>query len=422
MKSSNIINMSHRKEKLLVLIILLIQLNIFILSIYAREENVNGYSKKDKIIANEYILYEFQNNLKFEIRTNVSIDLDIQYDSKMKNKQLFFQINNSNSISLEINVKSNIQDFKFTSTPPNSLEKDQKRWNHQYESCYKIIANTTIQKITMQSRILTNYDLKLDKEYSFAVFKESEDDWELISTKLKFDDSSSEYYIESKISDLDANTDYYIAILEIEQPDLLWIWIFLIIILLSIISFSIIVSKTEYFDFLKKRITPISKGVHRLTLEDVLENENRNRLIDLILEEPGIHYKELLRKSNIAAGNLAWHLDILETYKIVGKKRIGKFLAYFPYYHKNPISNLNLKLSKSQLTLEILDIIENKPGIWINKIAKIKNMHSKTIQYHVNKLIDLEIVHTTIEGKKKKLYPNLDSEYFENRVKEKEES
>jgi predicted transcriptional regulator len=109
-----------------------------------------------------------------------------------------------------------------------------------------------------------------------------------------------------------------------------------------------------------------------------------------------------------------WHLDILETYKIIGKKRIGNFIAYIPYYQKNPISNLDLKLSKSKLTLDILEIIEREPGIWNSIITKRKKVDHKTIHYHIKKLIDLGLVIVKKEGRKKKIYPNFDSDYFKN--------
>jgi predicted transcriptional regulator len=130
------------------------------------------------------------------------------------------------------------------------------------------------------------------------------------------------------------------------------------------------------------------------------------------LAEPGIHFNELLRRTELAAGNLVWHLDILETYKVIGKKRIGNYIAYFPYYQKNPISNLDLKLSKSQLTLEILEMIEKEPGIYNNLITKRKKVDHKTILYHVKKLLDLNLIFIKKEGRKKKLFPNLESDYF----------
>ncbi|MFX1393140.1 MAG: winged helix-turn-helix transcriptional regulator, partial [Promethearchaeota archaeon] len=154
------------------------------------------------------------------------------------------------------------------------------------------------------------------------------------------------------------------------------------------------------------------KGAHRLTLEEVLENENRNKIIDLILEEPGIHFNELLRKTDLAAGNLVWHLDILETYKIIGKKRIANYIAYFPYYHKNPISNIDLTLSKSKLSLEILEMIEKEPGIWNNLITNRFKVDHKTTYYHIKKLVELGLIYIKKSGRKKKIYPNLESDYF----------
>ena len=110
-----------------------------------------------------------------------------------------------------------------------------------------------------------------------------------------------------------------------------------------------------------------------------------------------------------------WHLDILETYKVVGKKRIGNFVAYFPYYQKNPLSNIDLKLQKSKLTLEILEMIEREPGIWNNFITKKMKVDHKTIQYHIDKLIELDLINFQKEGRKKKIYPNFDSEYYKKK-------
>ena len=130
------------------------------------------------------------------------------------------------------------------------------------------------------------------------------------------------------------------------------------------------------------------------------------------MKEPGIHFNELLRKTELAAGNLVWHLDILQTYKIIGKKRVGNFIAYFPYYQKNPISNVDLKLQKSKLTLEILELIEKEPGIWNNIITKKFKVDHKTIHYHLNKLYELGLIKQEKEGRKKKIFPNFDSEYY----------
>ena len=212
------------------------------------------------------------------------------------------------------------------------------------------------------------------------------------------------------LSNLQDDTDYYITLVEVGiiRTDWTWLIITVVAIAIGIVSLVVLISKKDYFQYLRTRTIPIEKGAHRLSLDEVLENENRNKIIDLILSEPGIHFNELLRRTSLAAGNLVWHLDILQTFKIIGKKRIGNFIAYFPYYQKNPISNINLKLQKSKLTLEILEMIEEKPGIWNNLITKKFEVDHKTIQYHLNKLKELDLIKLKKDGRKKKIYKNLD--------------
>jgi len=89
---------------------------------------------------------------------------------------------------------------------------------------------------------------------------------------------------------------------------------YLIYFLLGVVLlFSLIMTKQEYRHYLLNRLIDIDKGVHRLTMEEVLENEFRNQILNLIIDNPGIHYRELLRSVDTSSSNLAWHLDILES-------------------------------------------------------------------------------------------------------------
>ena len=72
----------------------------------------------------------------------------------------------------------------------------------------------------------------------------------------------------------------------------------------------------------------------------------------------------------------------------------------------------DLILEKSDLTLKVLKNIENNPGIWNKKITNKLERNRKTIQYHIDKLIDLGLIVKKKDGRKRKLFPNLDSEYF----------
>ncbi|MHA1585661.1 MAG: winged helix-turn-helix transcriptional regulator, partial [Promethearchaeota archaeon] len=125
--------------------------------------------------------------------------------------------------------------------------------------------------------------------------------------------------------------------------------------------FALIMGKQEYRSFLLNRLTFLDTGVHRLSIIDVLENENRSQIIDQIIEEPGIHYSELLRRIKISPGNLTWHIEILERYKVIKSEIVGKYVMYFPYYMENPLGNIDLRLKKSKTTMEILQLIQSEP-------------------------------------------------------------
>ncbi|MBY9021361.1 MAG: hypothetical protein KGD67_09895 [Candidatus Lokiarchaeota archaeon] len=399
-----------------VLLLVFINFNILISQVLSdRTENVSGFTTQDKVYPHESVQYNFFNNIIFDISTDSFIDLNIQYENNIENRQIYFLINNSNPISLNISSKVSLQNFGMPGTPQGP-RKGNNQFQYRYNCILQIKANTTIDYLTISSIKRSSYGLNPNLKYSLALYESSQDSWVVIDTTEELNESSSEFSLASSISNLQADTEYFVTFFEVSEIfDNWFLMIILIVGAIGIASLAILISKKDYFQYLKTRTIPIEKGAHRLSLDDVLENENRNKIIDLILKEPGIHFNELLRKTEIAAGNLVWHLDILETYKVVGKKRIGNFIAYFPYYQKNPISNLDLQLSKSKLTLGILEMIEKEPGLWNSVITKHFKVDHKTIQYHVNKLKDLNLIQFRSEGRKKKIFPNLDSDYFNSK-------
>ena len=407
--------MVKRENKTIIFLasfIVLLSLNLYLNTVTARDVDVLGFSTSDSINPDETVNYHFYNNIHLSITSNVSIELSASYENPIQNKQIHFFINNSNPLSLNITLKETLGNFGISKTP-----QDPNKGGFQYQNKYNCImlmmANVTIENMVIRSLKGSQYGFSLNTQYSIGVYEPSSESWEILETHEQLNESNSELYLEASLYPLNASTEYYITYFEVSIINDNWIWISFYIILFSgIVAVVIVISKSDYMQYLIKRTVSIEKGAHRLSLEDVLENKNRDKIIELVLSEPGIHFNQLLRRTGLAAGNLVWHLDILETYKVIGKKRVGKFIAYFPYYDKNPISNIDLKLSKSKLTLEILEMIENEPGLWNNLITKKLKVDHKTIYYHINKLKDLNLIRFQKDGRKKKFFPNLDSEYF----------
>ncbi|NVM53171.1 MAG: winged helix-turn-helix transcriptional regulator [Candidatus Helarchaeota archaeon] len=143
----------------------------------------------------------------------------------------------------------------------------------------------------------------------------------------------------------------------------------------------------------------------KLNVDELLENENRSKIFKYILNQPGIHFNELLRRIGISAGTLTWHLAVLEKSMVIQKRRVGQYLFYFSCLEKNPLSRLDQKLSKSKTTLNVLRLINGNPGLYQNQIAKRLNLHHKTIKYHLNKLLNVDAIYKEKTGRHQRFYP-----------------
>ena len=416
MVSNKRIKWKKHSIRLILLCIIIFEFNTVLYNVSARTENVSGYWVQNRINQNEFVSFQFPNGTIFEISSNVEVDLYVEYEKGINNRQSLFLFNNNESFSINVTTRESLTNFGIIQSP-NAPKKGTFQFRYRYNSIFQLRFNSSIESFTIRYRKNSLFGLESNVNYALALFEKNQESWQLVETQEKFNESISELYLESTLIGLESETDYYLTLFEFApQPsDYTWLILTISIGAICILSIAFLISKKEYFQYLRKRSISIEKGAHRLSLDDVLENENRNKIIDLILNEPGIHFNELLRQTGLAAGNLVWHLDILQTYKIVGKKRVGNFLAYFPYYQKNPLSNVNLKLQKSKLTLEILEMIEDEPGIWNNIITKKFKVDHKTIHYHLSKLIELGLITLEKEGRKKKIYPNFDAEYYKQK-------
>ncbi|MBN1214077.1 MAG: winged helix-turn-helix transcriptional regulator [Candidatus Lokiarchaeota archaeon] len=371
----------------------------------------------------EYNFYyiEGSNFFNLNISSNESMLLNIKCDSlalATQSKQLKINISVSNFVEFNFTAFFNWDNFK-DNFPENSRYNDY-CLDFLYNTTYKIKTNDTISKVSFQFIKIPLLSLEPNSKYSIAYYT-NQTDLKLVDTN---EINGLEYnYLEASIENLQNNKDYYITIYKTTEITtfnlslIITLSILIPISIISIISIISVISKKEYIRTLKKRTQFFPKGVHRLSLDEVLENENRNKIIDLILETPGMHFNELLRKTNLNPGNLVWHLEILNVYKVIKKQTMENYVVYLPYIEKNPISNIDLKLQKSEFTLKILKIIEDDPGIWNTKISENLNINRKTIEYHIRKLEDLGLIYGLKEGNKNKLFPNFNADFFIDRNK-----
>lgn len=434
-------------------VMILVSTSYAFTSVYAQggggSENSGNFQGSDHAGSMEPRRYEFGENLAFQLQSQNNVSFSINYNESMSDRFLGIRVNNTAALDLEIEFQATNLD------PPQDRIRNNFGQNKgsptsasQYVNNFKSSPSDSNHYLSPQSS--TAEYINLDTDFQFDTYFTLNFDsskveyleiYSLLNYSTGFNQNSLDnftwiYYdaqneewvsINSEIIDgglqIDLSQDQIMdsmtfTIVKLSEESLLptpdnrniWFWILIVGVPSAIVIIGVVMTTQEYREFLLNRVLHIDKGAHRLTMEEVLENENRNMIIDLILERPGVHFNEILREIQLSAGNLAWHLDILETFKIVRKQRVGQYLLYYPYYEHNPISKLDAKLQKSRTTLEILQIVNDHPGIYQNQLAHRMSLDHKTIKYHLDKLLEAEVVWFEKKGRRKLYFP---SDYIE---------
>ena len=149
----------------------------------------------------------------------------------------------------------------------------------------------------------------------------------------------------------------------------------------------------------------IKQGRSYLSLADIFENENRLKIVTQILNNPGIHHNELQRSCDLQKGQLQWHLETLLKNNIIKKEKQGQYTIYFPITSSSEaINTYKSRLNKSKTTKNVFDIIIKKPGITSAEISRMLNLSRNSIKYHVDKLIEKQLISLEKKGHTYKLY------------------
>lgn len=145
----------------------------------------------------------------------------------------------------------------------------------------------------------------------------------------------------------------------------------------------------------------------RRTKLEILENEKLMNILNFIKEYPGIHARDekIENELNLTRTPFLKHIMTLERFRLIRSKKIGKSLHYFA----SDVPEINA-LDKykviflNPLVPKIIEEIFKDETIPISKIGEQLDIYSGTIQYHVKKLKDLNLLKTTKNQSGKKIH------------------
>lgn len=141
-------------------------------------------------------------------------------------------------------------------------------------------------------------------------------------------------------------------------------------------------------------IVPLYTKIRR---ERVLDHFIRGQIYGYILANPGEHYNAIKLALGLTNGSLAHHLKTLEREEFVKSRKFGLYRRFYPKHMRIPDDG-DFRLNNIQKN--IVDVIDENPGISQKEIATAMNVTPPTVNYHIGILASAKMIRVVREGRR----------------------
>lgn len=138
----------------------------------------------------------------------------------------------------------------------------------------------------------------------------------------------------------------------------------------------------------------------------LLAHPTRARLMELIQAEPGIHFQDLARKASLANGTAVHHLRKLDEAGLVAARPLGRYTCYFPGSSPTATALEQAPVLRSPGARLVFGTIQGNPGLSGLEIASRVGLGASTVNYHVQRLVDVGLVAPVRDGRLVRLHPS----------------
>jgi predicted transcriptional regulator len=126
----------------------------------------------------------------------------------------------------------------------------------------------------------------------------------------------------------------------------------------------------------------------------------RVELYHLIAESPGLHFRELQRRTKMATGQLLYHLNYMIDKSVVNARNDGQYLRFFTPNAVNEEDRCIISLARQDSVRHILLYLMANNYVNHEKIVESIDLSPSTISWHLKKLVKAGIVVGEERGRK----------------------
>lgn len=133
------------------------------------------------------------------------------------------------------------------------------------------------------------------------------------------------------------------------------------------------------------------------------KNNRASQLLDTIEDNPGIQFRQIMRKSGMKNGVLSHYLGKLERSGLVKVKREPRQARYYPPKITEAESKV-IKALRRQTPRDLLLALVNNDGQEFGELVKAVSKSPSTVSLYLSQIVADRLVEIKIEKMKKKYY------------------
>jgi predicted transcriptional regulator len=143
-----------------------------------------------------------------------------------------------------------------------------------------------------------------------------------------------------------------------------------------------------------------------------LQSNNTDRILKFIHERPACHLRQIKKELHISMGTVQHHLNKLEKDGKITSIRNGLYKYYFPIgmFHAKERSLLQILNQETARDILFLIIEKKKPSQ--SDIVNSIGISSPAVNWHLSRLLELDLISENKDGKFKRYKININSKYL----------
>lgn len=141
----------------------------------------------------------------------------------------------------------------------------------------------------------------------------------------------------------------------------------------------------------------------RIPDDELLEHPTRRRIVELVDEEPGVHFREIARRLEIGRGNLDQHLRRLVDGGLLEVESTDSHRCYFRAGRFPDDQRRAVASTKAPTALRLLEAARRREDPSLSDLADEVDLALSTVSHHVDRLSSAGVLERQRAGRRKRI-------------------